>query len=85
MCEVTVTTQSAPAAEQTMVSLAEETPVWPRASSSAAPSSVGVGSLYERFLEMPVALVLVVMCLAGVALIGLLCALTFYLVVSGLI
>ncbi len=52
-------------------------------SSSAAPSS-GLGRSYERFLEMPVAFVLVVLWLAGVALMGS-CALLVYLAVWALI
>ena len=51
---------------------------------SSAPLSVAIGRAYERFLEMPVAFVLGVMWLAGMALIGS-CALVLYLVVSALI
>ena len=73
--EVLPTTQEAP----------EATPARPRSPSpaSAAPSSVGVESLYGRFLELPVALVLVVMWLAGAALMGT-CVLVMYLVASAL-
>ena len=73
--EVLPTTQEAP----------EATPARPRSPSSsrAAPPPVGVGSLYGRFLEMPVALVLVVMWLAGAALMGT-CVLVMYLVASAL-
>jgi hypothetical protein len=57
-------------------------PVQPRTSS--APLSVGIGTTFERFLEMPVAFVLGVMWVAGVALVGS-CALVLYLAVSALI
>lgn len=61
-------------------------PVLPRTSSSATPPplSVGIGRVYERFLEMPVGFVLGVLWLAGAALIGS-CALALYLAVSALI
>jgi hypothetical protein len=49
-------------------------------SSSSAPSS-GIARGYERFWEMPVAFVLVVLWLAGVALTGL-CALVLYFYVG---
>jgi hypothetical protein len=52
--------------------------------SSAAPLSVGIGRVYERFLEMPTVFVLGMMWLAGVALLGS-CALVVYLAVSALI
>jgi hypothetical protein len=58
-------------------------PVRPR-TSSAAPLSVGIGRVYERFLEMPTVFVLGVTWLAGVALLGS-CALVLYLAVSALI
>ena len=63
----------------------EATPAGQRSpsSASAAPPSAGVGSLYGRSLEMPVAFVLVVMWLAGAALMGT-CALVMYLVASAL-
>ena len=57
-------------------------PVQPRTSS--APLSVGIATAFERFLEMPVAFVLGVMWVAGVALMGS-CALVLYLAVSALI
>ena len=60
-------------------------PTAPVKTPSAVPSSAGrSGRAYKRFLELPVALVLGVMWLAGVALIGS-CALVVYLVVSALI
>lgn len=57
-------------------------PVQPRTSS--APLPVGIATAFERFLEMPVAFVLGVMWVAGVALMGS-CALVLYLAVSALI
>jgi hypothetical protein len=57
-------------------------PVQPRTSS--APLSVGIATAFERFLEMPVAFVLGVVWVAGVALMGS-CALVLYLAVSALI
>ena len=60
-------------------------PTAPVKTPSAVPSSAGrSGRAYERFLEMPVALVLGVMWLLGAALMGS-CALLMYLVVSALI
>jgi hypothetical protein len=52
-------------------------------SSSAAPSSVGVGRAYERFLELPVPVVLLVTWVVGTALLGA-CALLAYTVISAL-
>ncbi len=46
--------------------------------------SVGIGRAYERFLELPVGVVVGLMWLAGAALIGSL-ALAVYLVVSALL
>jgi hypothetical protein len=46
-------------------------------SSSSAPSS-GIARAYERFWEMPLAFVLVVLWLAGVALMGLCALLVLY-------
>ncbi len=69
----------------TVGKISAPTPVWPRTSSDAAPLSAGiVVRVYERFLEMPVALVLGVSWLAGVALVGS-CALVVYLAVRALI
>ena len=77
-----VTSESQTAAVGTV---SAPTPVRPRTSSDAAPLSAGiVGRAYERFLEMPVALVLVVSWLAGVALMSS-CALVVYLAVRALI
>jgi hypothetical protein len=61
-----------------------ESPAASVKTSSAAPLSVGRGRAFERFLEMPVAFVLVVMWLAGAVLMGS-CALVLYLAVSALI
>ena len=55
----------------------------PAKSSSSAPSS-GIARAYERFWGMPLAFVLVVLWLAGVALTGL-CALVLYLAVGALL
>ncbi len=76
-----ITNESPPA---TVVKVSAETPVRPRSSSAARPLSVGVGSAYERFLDMPVAFVLGAVWLAGAALMGS-WALVLYLVVSALI
>ena len=82
---VTITNESPPAAVIKVSKLSAATPVRPRSSSSAAhPWSVGIGSAFERFLQMPVAFVLVVLWLAGAALMGS-CALLLYLAVSALI
>ena len=81
---MTTASESPPAAVKVPVSTPVSTPVRPRSPASAAPLSVGAGRVYEGFLELPVALVLGVMWLAGAALVGL-CALTFYLIVSALI
>ena len=51
---------------------------------SSAPLSVAIGRAYERFLEMPVVVVLAVMWVAGAALLTS-CALALYLAVSMLI
>ncbi len=59
----------------------EGDPAKPRSSS---PWPLTIGLAYERFLELPVAVVLGVMWLAGVALIGS-CALVLYLVARALI
>jgi hypothetical protein len=56
-----------------------ETPVMTETTESSVPSRA-----FERFLEMPVAFVLVVMWLAGASLMGS-CALVLYLAVSALI
>ncbi len=50
---------------------------------AAATVSAGTISAYERFLELPVAVVLLVMWVAGVALLGA-CALLAYAVISAL-
>ncbi len=77
-----ITSESSPAA----VTVPAPTPVLPKPSSSAtpAPLSVGIGRVYEQFLELPVAFVLGVLWLAGAALMGS-CALLLVLAVSALI
>ena len=77
-------TNESPAA--TVMKVPAPTPVRPRTSlkAGAPPSSVGIDSAFERFLEMPVGFVLGVLWLAGAALIGS-CALALYLAVSALI
>ena len=78
-----VTGENPPAEGGVKVSAA--TPVRPRFSSSAAPSlSAGMGRAYERFLEMPIAFVVVAMWLAGAALVGS-CVLVLYWAASALI
>jgi hypothetical protein len=76
----TTITESSPAA---VIKAFEATPVH-SSTASSPPLSVGMDIAYERFLEMPVAFVLGVSWLAGVALMGS-CALLLYLVVSALI
>jgi hypothetical protein len=51
---------------------------------TAASVSEGVGLAYERFLELPVLVVLVVMWVSGVALLGT-CALLAYAIISALV
>jgi hypothetical protein len=51
---------------------------------TAAPESRGIGLAYERFLELPVAVVLLVMWAAGTVLLGA-CALVAYAGVSALV
>jgi hypothetical protein len=50
---------------------------------TTATASVGIGLAYERFLELPVPLVLLVMWVVGVALLGA-CALLAYVGISAL-
>ena len=49
-----------------------------------APVSTGIGLAYERFLELPVAVVLLVLWVGGVALLGG-CALVAYALISALV
>jgi hypothetical protein len=58
------------------------TPLLPGRTSASL--SVRIGQAYERFLEMPVSLIIVVVWFAGAALLGS-CVLVMYLVVSALI
>jgi hypothetical protein len=51
---------------------------------TAAPVPTGIGLAYERFLELPVAVVLLVMWAAGAVLLGA-CALVAYAGVSALV
>jgi hypothetical protein len=51
---------------------------------TAAPVSIRIGLAYEWFLELPVALVLLVMWMAGTALLGA-CALLMYAGISALV
>ncbi len=51
---------------------------------TAAPVPTGIGLAYERFLELPVAVVLLVMWVAGVVLLGA-CALVVYAAVSAVV
>jgi hypothetical protein len=53
-------------------------------STTAAPVSTRIGLAYEWFLELPVALVLLVMWMAGTALLGA-CALLMYAGISALV
>jgi hypothetical protein len=53
-------------------------------STTAAPVSTRIGLAYERFLELPVAVVLLVMWMAGTALLGA-CALLMYAGISALV
>ncbi len=84
---VIVTTENPPAAVGDISTATPVAPVQPRTSSTTAttpPVSVGVGRAYERFLELPVGVVVGLMWLAGAALIGSF-ALAVYLVVSALL
>ena len=51
---------------------------------TAAPESRGIGLAYERFLELPVVVVLLVMWVSGTVLLGA-CALVVYAAVSALV
>ena len=53
-------------------------------STTAAPVSTRIGLAYEWFLELPVAVVLMVMWMAGTALLGA-CALLMYAGISALV
>jgi hypothetical protein len=55
-----------------------------RARTTAAPVSTGIGLSYEWFLELPVAVVLLVLWVGGVALLGA-CALVAYVLISVLV
>jgi len=57
-------------------------PTKPR--TTAAPVSTGIGLAYERFLELPVAIVLLVLWVGGVALLGA-CGLVAYALISALV
>jgi hypothetical protein len=79
---VTITTKSRPA---DVAKVSEASAVEAKISSSAAPplSAGTIGRAYERFLELPVVVVLAVLWLLGGAIIGS-CLLALYLVVSAL-
>ncbi len=80
-----MTTENPPAAVGDISTATPVAPVRPRTSSTTTPPvSVGVGRAYERFLELPVGVVVGLMWLAGAALIGSF-ALAVYLVVSALL
>ena len=61
----------------------EDTPTT-RGRTTAASVSEGVGLAYERFLEFPVLVVLVVRWVSGIALLGT-CALLAYAIISALV
>jgi len=56
----------------------------PKPSTTAAPVSTRIGLAYEWFLELPVALALLVMWMAGTVLLGA-CALLMYAGISALV
>ena len=56
----------------------------PRRGSTSPTVSAGIGLAYERFLEMPVQVVVLVLWVGGVALLGA-CALVAYALISALV